>query len=98
MTVRALLVLLAIGLFPRFLAGGDRAPDQSNARPPIELTERARKLHRECLVFDGHNDLPWSMRSKAGSSSSPTRNRKKTTPTWLRTARYATLSAGNTLW
>jgi membrane dipeptidase len=68
MTVRALFVLLAIGLSPKLLAGGHRAPDQSNARPPIELTERARKLHRECLVFDGHNDLPWSMRSKAGSS------------------------------
>ena len=38
------------------------------ARPRVVVTEAARALHRECLVFDGHNDLPWSMRNKAGSS------------------------------
>ena len=32
------------------------------------VTDRARALHRQCLVFDGHNDLPWTMRTKAGSS------------------------------
>ncbi|MFQ5734181.1 MAG: dipeptidase [Planctomycetaceae bacterium] len=32
------------------------------------LTERARKLHAQCLVIDGHNDLPWVMRTKAASS------------------------------
>lgn len=37
-------------------------------RPKVVVTEEARKLHRECLVFDGHNDLPWSMRIKAASS------------------------------
>jgi len=35
---------------------------------PIVLTERALKLHRQCLVIDGHNDLPWTMKTKAGSS------------------------------
>lgn len=38
------------------------------ARKPIVLTERARKLHQQCLVIDGHNDLPWAMREKAASS------------------------------
>ncbi|MCH7989523.1 MAG: dipeptidase [Planctomycetes bacterium] len=37
-------------------------------RKPIVLTEQALKLHRECLVIDGHNDLPWVMKTKAGSS------------------------------
>ncbi|MCH8829493.1 MAG: dipeptidase [Planctomycetes bacterium] len=37
-------------------------------RKPVVLTDRARKLHRQCLVIDGHNDLPWAMRSKASSS------------------------------
>lgn len=37
-------------------------------RKPVVLTERARKLHQQCLVIDGHNDLPWTMRQKAASS------------------------------
>ncbi len=31
-------------------------------RGPVKLTEAALKLHREALVFDGHNDLPWQFR------------------------------------
>ncbi len=38
------------------------------ARPPIVLTEAGRQLHRQCLVFDGHNDLPWEVRMKFGGS------------------------------
>ncbi len=38
------------------------------ARKPVVLTDRARALHRQCLVIDGHNDLPWTMREKAASS------------------------------
>lgn len=30
------------------------------------LEERARRLHREALVADGHNDLPWRIREEAG--------------------------------
>lgn len=37
-------------------------------RRPVVLTERARELHRSAIVIDGHNDLPWVMREKAGSS------------------------------
>lgn len=37
-------------------------------RKPVVLTEGARKLHQQCLVIDGHNDLPWTMRQKAASS------------------------------
>lgn len=33
-------------------------------RPPVKLTEEALKIHREALVFDGHNDLPWMFREK----------------------------------
>lgn len=38
------------------------------SREPITVTDRALKLHATCLVFDGHNDLPWQMRKTAGSS------------------------------
>jgi membrane dipeptidase len=47
---------------------GDEAPPKKAARAKVVVTEEARKLHRDCLVFDGHNDLPWSIRYKAGSS------------------------------
>jgi membrane dipeptidase len=30
------------------------------------LLERARQLHREVPLFDGHNDYPWEVRTKAG--------------------------------
>jgi membrane dipeptidase len=34
------------------------------ARGPVVLTEEALRIHREALVIDGHNDLPWQFRSK----------------------------------
>lgn len=37
-------------------------------KKPIKLTKRALDLHQRSLVIDGHNDLPWAMRTKAGSS------------------------------
>jgi membrane dipeptidase len=37
-------------------------------RKPVVVTEAAEKVHRESFVFDGHNDLPWEMRSRASSS------------------------------
>src|SRR5438445_2937623 len=37
-------------------------------RPSVVLTGEGRKVHFESFVFDGHNDLPWEMRTKADSS------------------------------
>jgi len=37
------------------------SPDQ-----PAALLERARVLHRQVPMFDGHNDYPWEVRQKAG--------------------------------
>jgi len=37
-------------------------------RPPVVLSEEAKKIHFESFVFDGHNDLPWELRTKADSS------------------------------
>lgn len=39
--------------------------EPGKSRRPVVVTEAARKLHREALVFDGHNDLPWKLREKA---------------------------------
>lgn len=63
-----LLALSAVALGATGLVAEERAATVSKPRPPVVLTERARRLHAECLVFDGHNDLPWSMRNKASSS------------------------------
>jgi membrane dipeptidase len=37
-------------------------------RPEVVVTDAARKIHAEGFVFDGHNDLPWMVRTEAGSS------------------------------
>jgi membrane dipeptidase len=33
-----------------------------------EVSAEAMRIHREALVIDGHNDFPWEMRTKRGSS------------------------------
>ncbi len=39
-------------------------PTASNDRGRVVLTEAAKKFHASCLVFDGHNDLPWQFRER----------------------------------
>ncbi len=42
-----------------------RADDKKpNDRAPVKLTDEALKIHREALLIDGHNDLPWQFREK----------------------------------
>ncbi len=47
--------------------GGDHPAVTSAAGPPVVLSEAARELHRSSLVIDGHNDLPWQLRTKGDS-------------------------------
>jgi membrane dipeptidase len=54
-----LVPLLAGAIFSAGIAAPPAAP---RPRDPVTLTEEALRLHRECLVFDGHNDLPWRLR------------------------------------
>ncbi len=42
--------------------------DLSKSRGPVQLTEEALRIHREAIVVDGHNDLPWQFRQKADLS------------------------------
>ncbi len=35
------------------------------ARGPVTVTDEARRIHREAIVIDGHNDLPWELRQKS---------------------------------
>jgi membrane dipeptidase len=32
-------------------------------QPPVSVSERARKIHVEGILWDGHNDLPWRLRT-----------------------------------
>lgn len=59
----ALLSAMAICLSAR----GEEAKPQAG-RGRIELTEAARRLHAASLVIDGHNDMPWEVRTKGSSS------------------------------
>jgi membrane dipeptidase len=40
---------------------------QAEERPPVVLTEQALAIHRQALLIDGHNDLPWELRTRADS-------------------------------
>jgi membrane dipeptidase len=66
------LVLAALVLAASCFAGvawsADNDAATKPARPPVVLTDEARKLHAECLLIDGHNDLPWHMRTEHGAS------------------------------
>lgn len=59
---------IAIGWLALGIGTGNLPVKAEPPRQPIVVTPEALALHRQCLVFDGHNDLPWEMRKKAGSS------------------------------
>ncbi|MCA9035443.1 MAG: dipeptidase [Planctomycetaceae bacterium] len=40
----------------------------SNRNTPIRVSEEALRIHHAGMLFDGHNDLPWEVRTKANSS------------------------------
>jgi membrane dipeptidase len=44
----------------------DSPPPKSRA--PVKLTEEALRIHREAILIDGHNDLPWQFRDKGDLS------------------------------
>ena len=56
---------LGVYLFVSTLPAFSQAAEDN--RPPVVLTERARKLHDSALVIDGHNDMPWEIRKQADS-------------------------------
>jgi membrane dipeptidase len=63
---RGLLPVMVLGTM---VACGGEAP-QRPAEPPRQvedLMERARALHREVPLVDGHNDFPWALRRRVPS-------------------------------
>lgn len=63
------LIIGIVGLL--FLSSATRALEpasKTKERQPVVLTDEGRRVHTAGFVFDGHNDLPWEMRSKVGGS------------------------------
>ena len=58
----ALLIVIA----PLTLAFADES--EKPPRPNVVLTDEGKQVHFASFVFDGHNDLPWEMRTKHDSS------------------------------
>lgn len=48
-------------------AARERSPAPTGSGPLV-LTDEALRIHRSAILVDGHNDLPWALRTKAGSS------------------------------
>ena len=46
----------------------DKKTDRSSTTGPVVLTDEARQIHREAILVDGHNDLPWQYREKKDMS------------------------------
>jgi membrane dipeptidase len=63
-----------ISIFACFLAfaavAGAEEPSALPAatRPRVVVSDEARRIHRGAILIDGHNDLPWKLRSEAGGS------------------------------
>src|SRR5437870_3828469 len=45
---------------------GSEAPKGADIKPrePVKLTDEALRIHRDAIVIDGHNDLPYQFREK----------------------------------
>jgi membrane dipeptidase len=67
-----MIVLVRVALFAPFIfvAVFVLAQEKKNdspspkSRAPVKLTEEALRIHREAILIDGHNDLPWQFREK----------------------------------
>ena len=68
--MKTLLISSVLLAFPLSLLADEPGPNgfAKKLRPKVVMTEEGRKVHASTFVFDGHNDLPWELRTKADSS------------------------------
>ncbi len=52
----------------RVIAQDSATKESKGARPAVKISDEALRIHRSSLLIDGHNDLPWRLRSDFGSS------------------------------
>jgi membrane dipeptidase len=53
-------IMLALMFVPAFV----HADEPRSPRSEVKMTDEARQIHREALLIDGHNDLPYQYREK----------------------------------
>src|SRR5436190_56476 len=68
--MKSSLALVVLFAAPLALFADEPGPSGLNKkpRPKVVMTEEGRKVHAATFVFDGHNDLPWELRTKADAS------------------------------
>ncbi len=66
--MRAATWCLALFLLTACLTAADDKKPEPKPREPVKLTDEALRVHREALVIDGHNDLPYQFRTKGDLS------------------------------
>lgn len=62
------LTILATVVCALVASSATSAQEKPARRGVVKLTDEALKIHREALLFDGHNDLPWQYRTRADFS------------------------------
>jgi membrane dipeptidase len=75
MSLSRFLLCLTSGLFFATAAGAQLGPETgrtagpATTQPgPVVMTAEGWRIHRAGLLIDGHNDLPWQIRTRADSS------------------------------
>jgi membrane dipeptidase len=66
-SICVLAIVALLGARREATADESPTPAKNPTRPPIVLSDAARELHRSALLIDGHNDLPWQLRTKGDS-------------------------------
>jgi membrane dipeptidase len=64
--IRLLFVLILAAAVTTAARTADPAP--KSARGAVTVTDEALRVHREAIVVDGHNDLPWELRTRGDLS------------------------------
>jgi membrane dipeptidase len=59
---------LPIALFLLMLSSAGPSWGQDSDLGPIVVGPRAHRIHASTYVFDGHNDLPWALRTRSSTS------------------------------
>lgn len=67
-SLRSQVKLTAAGLFGVLFAAGGSTMAQSQDVEQVIVSAEAQAIHDNSYIFDGHNDLPWTVRSKASRS------------------------------
>ncbi|MGN6134833.1 MAG: dipeptidase [Aureliella sp.] len=67
-SIRVLVASLAMFVLGLFQGGWSAEAADPQARPVVVVTPEARAIHARSFVFDGHNDLPWEIRTQGSRS------------------------------